>query len=180
MKVRFHLLYKIFLKRVEHILFLQKKNTNASTTESNGNASPKQSRVWKYFKRIEEGNGGSSKAKCQIAGCGQILSTPAHSTTTLSRHLRDVHKMKEFDRTAETPLIRMKRKLPVALKKKLDHAVLVAVIQDGRSFNDFAKAGIAEFIGLAIPGNKNLSLRRLVFWFRFHFRLRVASSSHNR
>ena len=62
--------------------------TTTRTTQSVSKL--KQSAVWVYFERID--NDKELKAKCLINGCEKVLATPLHSTSTLIRHLRDVHK----------------------------------------------------------------------------------------
>ncbi|CAF3250677.1 unnamed protein product [Rotaria sp. Silwood2] len=114
--------------------------------------SAKQSRVWAYFERIYGDEG--LRAKCLVGDCSKILSTPLHSTSTLIRHLRDVHELDEF-KPKEKLVYRSKHKhIPVKLKKQLDRAVVTAIIEDGRSFGDFSKSGFRKFIQLALPGYK--------------------------
>ncbi|CAF1273376.1 unnamed protein product [Rotaria sordida] len=82
-----------------------------------------------------------------------VLSTPLHSTSTLIRHLRDVHELDEF-KSKEKLVYRSKQKrMPVKLKKKLDCALITTIIENGRSFGDFSKSGFQKFIQLALPGN---------------------------
>jgi len=112
----------------------------------------KQSPVWNYFQRIDTGE--HLQAKCLINGCTKVLKTPLSSTSTLIRHLRDAHKMQEF--TVKEALVHRPRhkKIPRQLKTKLDHAVVAAIIEDGRSFGDFAKNGFKKFIQLALPSEE--------------------------
>jgi hypothetical protein len=46
------------------------------------------------------------------------------------------------------------QKISSKLKKKLDYAALVAIIEDGRSFNDFSKSGFKKFIQLILPSKE--------------------------
>ncbi|CAF1283803.1 unnamed protein product, partial [Didymodactylos carnosus] len=43
------------------------------------------------------------------------------------------------------------RQITAELKRKLDDSLIKAIIVDGRSFNDFSKPGIIDFLDLAIP-----------------------------
>jgi hypothetical protein len=112
----------------------------------------KQSLVWNYFERINTDE--HLKAKCLVDGCGKILATPLHSTSTLMRHLRDVHKLTEFKSKEKLVNRSNTKKISSQLKKKLDHAAIVAIVEDGRSFNDFSKKGFKKFIQLALPSKK--------------------------
>ncbi|CAF1445343.1 unnamed protein product [Rotaria sordida] len=115
-------------------------------------SSAKQSRVWAYFKRIYGDQG--LKAKCLVGDCAKVLSTPLHSTSTLIRHLRDVHEVDEFKPKEKLVHRSTHKRIPVKLKKKLDRAVVTAIIEDGRSFGDFLKSGFRKFIQLVLPGYK--------------------------
>ena len=57
--------------------------------------------------------------------------------------------MEQFGRNAQVHVAQNKKKLPIELKKKLDEALLVAIVEDGRSFNDFAKSGVTKFINFS-------------------------------
>ncbi|CAF1550187.1 unnamed protein product, partial [Rotaria sordida] len=131
-------------------------NNGSLITERNESTetirSAKQSRVWTYFERIYGPHG--LRAKCLVGDCGQVLSTPLHSTSTLIRHLRDAHELDEF-KSKEKLVYRSKQKhMPVKLKKKLDRALITTIIEDERSFGDFLKSGFQKFIQLTLPGDK--------------------------
>lgn len=66
-----------------------------------------------------------------------------------------MHKVPEFREKDDSVKLSMKKKVPPRLKKKLDYAALVAVIQGGRSFSDFGKSGSMKFLGLALTSKKN-------------------------
>ncbi|CAF1339098.1 unnamed protein product [Rotaria sordida] len=102
-----------------------KVNNEGGVTENSQStqtmSSAKQSRVWAYFERIYGDQG--LQAKCLVGDCAKVLSTPLHSTSTLIRHLRDVHEVDEF-KPKEKLVHRSKQKgIPVKLKKKLDRAL---------------------------------------------------------
>ena len=123
------------------------------TTTAQSVAVQKQSTVWTYFERIKTDE--RLKAKCLIDGCGKVLATPLHSTSTLIRHLRYVHKLNGFKGKEELANRSPIKKLSLQLKKKLDDAVMAAIIEDGRSFSDFSKAGFIKLIQLAVPSKKH-------------------------
>lgn len=132
----------------------------------------KQSAVWNHFERIYINE--ELETKCLINDCAKILSTPHHSTSTLIRHLRSVHKLTEFKSKEKLVNRRNTKKISLELKTKLDHAALVAIVEDGRSFNDFSKNGFKKFFQLALLSNKifvgiihvlTLSISRLQYKF---------------
>ena len=109
----------LLVREIRTFSFQQKKDRNKTSSESNVNFSAEQSRVWKFFNRIDKRSAGSLQTQCQITGCEKILPTPTHSTTTFARHLRDVHKMEQLGRNVEASVVRKKEKLPISLKKKI-------------------------------------------------------------
>ncbi|CAF3424623.1 unnamed protein product [Rotaria sp. Silwood2] len=131
------------------------------TTATQTSTIHKQSLVWKYFQRIKTGE--TLQAKCLIKNWHKVLSTPLYSTTTLIRHLRDVHKVKEFQDKEKLVNRSNKKKISSHLKKKIDQAALVAIIQDGRTFDDFSKPGFRKFLQLIVPSKKTLLLIYLLY-----------------
>ena len=131
----------------------ERSGMTATTIQSNKPS--KRSPAWMYFQRITVDD--RLKAKCLIDGCTTTLSTPFHSTSTLIRHLRDVHKMEDFQSKEILPNHSTKKRISSHLKKRLDDAVLVAIVEDGRSFNDFSKRGLKKFIQAALPSKRTIS-----------------------
>ncbi|CAF2193906.1 unnamed protein product [Rotaria magnacalcarata] len=129
-----------------------KQGTEA--TKDKSTHSVKQSDVWKYFQRIDSEE--KLYAKCLVQKCPKLLSTPQHSTTTLFRHLRDVHKIDEFRKKKKEKIVhnRIQKRIPEKLKRTLDRAIVKAIVEDGRSFGDFSKSGFRKFIELALPSYK--------------------------
>lgn len=125
-----------------------------TSTTTQRNKPSTRSIVWVYFQRttVED----RLKAKCLVDGYTTILSTPSHSTSTLIRHLRDVHRMKDFQLQEDLPHHASKKRISTHLKKRLDDAVLVAIVEDGRSFNDFSKKGLKKFIQEALPSKRTV------------------------
>ncbi|CAF4565531.1 unnamed protein product, partial [Rotaria sp. Silwood2] len=114
--------------------------------------SAKQSRVWAYFERNYGDR--SLQAKCLVDDCAKVLSTPLHSTSTLIRHLRVIHELDEFKPKENLAHRSKQKRIPVKLKKKLNRAVVRTIIEHGRSFGNFSKSGLQQFIQLALPGYK--------------------------
>ena len=82
------------------------------------------------------------------------LSRKGQSTSSLRRHLRLVHQLKEFDEKT----IKAKQKdhltteLSIDAKRKIHALALNAIIQDGRSFNDLNKPGIIKLFNSLSAG----------------------------
>jgi hypothetical protein len=82
------------------------------------------------------------------------LSRKGQTTSSLRRHLRLVHQLKEFDEST----IKSKQKdnlttgLSIDAKRKLHALALNAIIQDGRSFNDLNKPGIIKLFNSLSDG----------------------------
>ena len=67
-----------------------------------------------------------------------------------------VHKLNEFKSKEKLVNRSATKKISSNLKKELDYAAIVAIIEDGRSFNDFSKSGFKKFIQLTLPSKKIL------------------------
>lgn len=66
----------------------------------------------------------------------------------LRRHLGTKHGMREY----MYPSQRGESKTIEARKKLLNDAAVKAIVIDGRSFNDFRRPGMQQFLNLALPG----------------------------
>ena len=128
---------------------------NIITIENNTTS---KSAVRQYFKRVQVN--GVYRAQCLIGQCPSTLSIPTGSTSPLFKHLKTVHQMTVLKKKFNGRVIegRVIPKLTKEKKKKLDHLALAAIVKDGRSFNDFHKSGIKQFLDAAIPGNKEILL----------------------
>ena len=104
------------------------------------------SAVWNHFKRVIIN--GVYRAQCLERGCKKTLSIPNLSTSSLHKHLRDVHKIEDLKKASNGHIKSAQsiQKLPKNKKKKLDHLALEPIIKDGRSFNDFNKSGLKRFL----------------------------------
>ncbi|CAF3994990.1 unnamed protein product, partial [Rotaria sordida] len=102
------------------------QSTETSSTQDVIQNVPK-SDVWQYFERCT--STGPLKARCLL--CQHELSTPNYGTSTLKRHLAQVHDIKQFD-SADAPTVN-------------------AIIQDGRGYGDLQKTGIKKLIDALKP-----------------------------
>lgn len=70
-------------------------------------------------------------------------------------HLSKVHKLDYlFPSQKKSPeTVKSISLISNKMKKDLDNAVLDAILIDGRSFLDFCKPGMMNFLKIAIPGN---------------------------
>ncbi|CAF4612781.1 unnamed protein product, partial [Rotaria sp. Silwood2] len=112
-----------------------------NTTKNNNRL---KSPVWNYFKRVLIN--GVYRAQCLEKGCSKTFSLINWSTSSLFKHLRDVHKIENLKKNTNGRVIvgRVVPKLSKTTKKKLDHLAIEAVIKDGRSFNAFNKSGFRD------------------------------------
>jgi hypothetical protein len=129
---------------------------NLSSTSTIKSNTTSKSAVWQYFKRVQID--GVYRAQCLIDQCPATLSIPNGSTSSLFKHLRNIHKIITLKKNSNGRIVRGRvvPKLTKAKKKKLDHLALAAIVKDGRSFNDFHKSGIKQFLDVAIPGKKEI------------------------
>ncbi|CAF1626740.1 unnamed protein product [Didymodactylos carnosus] len=104
----------------------------------------KESSVWHFAIRHENNH----TTKCKL--CNIIIKTTNWSTTGLRKHLAQVHKLPAFEPALSTE----KPKIFNSLKKELHDLVINSIIQDGRSFKDFHRPGMLNFLKKAIPGFK--------------------------
>ena len=75
------------------------------------------------------------------------------STTNLRKHLGLVHKRIEYLYPSQQKNYSMKlNPIPIVRKKQLHSAVISCIIQDSRSFIDFRKDGMRQFLAVAVPG----------------------------
>ena len=114
----------------------------------------KKSKVWDYFKQVIVN--GILKAECLHDNCKIQLSMPNMSTTSLRRHLHNVHRLDEFKIYKKDLHKNRKKKLPPQVKKQLDELLIEAVVRDARPFTDFDKPGLKKFLQYALPGKKML------------------------
>ena len=141
----------VILSRNEGVDILSLTADEQSTTTSPAQDAVRtisKSDVWNYFERCI--STASLKAKCLL--CQHELSTPNYGTSSLKRHLEQIHGMKQFA-SADTPsLSTISIKLSKSEKKKLDLLAVNAIIQDARGYGDFQKPGIKKLINALKPG----------------------------
>lgn len=123
---------------------VQTTDADRLTTFSN-----KRSDVWQYFTRSSDDP--PLKAKCQV--CGDELLTPNFATSSLKKHLAQRHALEQFGSTKITRSTTVPvAKIAKAEKAKIDALALEAIIQDGRTFGDLQKPGMAKLIKTLQPG----------------------------
>lgn len=83
-----------------------------------------------------------------------VLSRKGQTTSSIRRHLRSVHKMDEFEEKHVDPSVTNNsfNQLSIDQKRKLQSLAVNAIIQDGRSFNDLNKPGIAKLFNGLLDG----------------------------
>ncbi|CAF4089715.1 unnamed protein product [Rotaria sordida] len=91
------------------------------------------------------------------------ISRKGQSTSGVRRHLRTVHKLKEFEeKTIKTTKKNiMINNLSPDKKQKLHVLALNAIVEDGRSFNDLNKPGIIKLFNGFRPPHRNTVKRNL-------------------
>jgi hypothetical protein len=124
--------------------------TTTATTTSDGTilATTLKSDVWEYFHRCV--SIGPLKAKC--LKCDKELLTPNYGTSSLKRHLIQIHGLKQFNSTEVTHSSTTTVSLSKTEKEKLDSLAVDAIIKDARTFGDFQKPGFKKFIDTLRPG----------------------------
>ena len=108
--------------------------------------------VWQYAVRSED----KSYATCRL--CDKRISTSNWSTSSLRRHLIQMHNKSEL-------MLSKKHKrnvtpdAPQRVREKFHKLSVEAIIKDSLPFNAFNKPGLSRLIEEAIPGKKNLLAR---------------------
>ncbi|CAF4467350.1 unnamed protein product [Rotaria sp. Silwood2] len=143
------------------------QSTETSPTQDVIQNVPK-SDVWQYFERCT--STGPLKARCLL--CQHELSTPNYGTSTLKRHLVQVHGIKQFDSADAPSFSTTPIKISKSEKKALDLLAVNAIIQDGRGYGDLQKTGIKKLIDALKPGYKpphrNTVVKELKRLYRHH------------
>ncbi|CAF2036400.1 unnamed protein product [Rotaria magnacalcarata] len=101
----------------------------------------KESSVWNFAVRSDD----NQTAKCKI--CRIIIKTTNWSTTGLRKHMEQVHKIPMVNSIPTT----VKSKISTSFKNELHTLIVNAIIQDSRSFDDFRRPGMTNFLKKAIP-----------------------------
>ena len=147
-----------------------------STTTNQPNKPSTRSTGWIHFQRMTVDD--RLKARCLVDGCTTILSTPSHCTSTLIRRRHDVHRMKDFH-SKDLPRHSKKKRISSHLKKRLDDAVMLAIVEDGRSFNDFSKKVLNKFIQVILPSKRTIYNFGLLYRCCLTSRLPTSSSVYD-
>ena len=77
------------------------------------------------------------------------MKTTNWSTSGLRKHIVQIHKIPIANSISATE----KSKISNSLKKELHDLVINSIIQDSRSFDDFRRPGMMNFLKKAVPGN---------------------------
>jgi BED zinc finger len=118
-----------------------------SINQATKNEQSLRSSVWKYATKITP-----ETARCNK--CGKTMKTIYGGTSSLRKHLLHQHNIvptpsrKSSTRPKLTSISKEK-------KSRLDYLLKLATFQDGRSFGDFRKSGMINFLAEAVPG-KNI------------------------
>ena len=86
--------------------------------------------------------------KCKL--CSKTYRCSLGSNANIGRHLAMVHGKTNLFSKSQLP--DAPTSLPPGRKKMLDEAAIKAIVIDSRSFGDFRRAGMQEFLCIAIPG----------------------------
>ncbi|CAF1291621.1 unnamed protein product [Rotaria sordida] len=102
--------------------------------------------VYKLFDKLSNG-----LFRCKL--CQQELKNKRYNTTNLRKHIGLVHKKNEYlYPSQQTNYLPKSNSISPERKKKLDSAIVSCIIKDSRSFDDFRKSGMREFLSIAVPG----------------------------
>jgi len=118
------------------------RDQSADQTQEKSDAPPTKSEVWDYATKLS-----NNKAKCH--NCNREISCQDHSTSGLRRHLRRCANVLKFAPVSHPSRNGINRDV----KKKLNELVYRCIIEDGRSFGDLRKPGMAHLLHGILPGN---------------------------
>lgn len=110
---------------------------NISLVDSNVTILSHRSEVWKYA--IQDAN--KDFATCCLCDDNKRISTNNGSTSTLRKHLISVHNLHHLALPAKKNES-TKSSISLNKKRELDGLLVNCIIKDGRTFNDFQKAGL--------------------------------------
>ena len=105
--------------------------------------------VWQYAMRAAD----NTHAICRL--CNKKITTANWSTTSMRRHLVQVHGR---DDLVLVPESRRKNnpKIAAGLKDKLHKLSIEAIIKDSLPFDSFTKSGLAKLLEEAVPGRNSV------------------------
>ncbi|CAF1310256.1 unnamed protein product [Rotaria sordida] len=123
-----------------------KSNENVLSDTTNETKLLHSSTVWQYAVREDNRN----YATCCLCPDNKRISTNNGSTTTLRKHL--ISKHNKFDLILPNNKRKHNKTLFNPIKKQqLHHMLISCIIRDGRTFNDFEKAGIKKILQILVP-----------------------------
>ena len=122
-------------------------NEQESSSVDNGEGGTRlRSSVWSHATKI-------SPAKSQCNKCKKFIKTPNGGTSTLKKHLIDIHGLIHLKSLQSSRTKKEKNELSRERKIRLDYLANLAIYEDGRTFTDLRKSGIRKFLAEAVPGN---------------------------
>ncbi|CAF3882952.1 unnamed protein product [Rotaria sp. Silwood1] len=123
-----------------------KSNENVLSDTTNETKLLRSSAVWQYAVRDDNRN----YATCCLCPDNKRISTNNGSTTTLRKHL--IAKHNKLDLILPNSKRKHNKTLFNPIKKQqLHHMLIGCIIRDGRTFNDFEKAGIKKILQVLVP-----------------------------
>ncbi|CAF5063478.1 unnamed protein product, partial [Rotaria sp. Silwood1] len=123
-----------------------KSNENVSSDTTNETKLLHSSAVWQYAVRDDNRN----YATCCLCPDNKRISTNNGSPTTLRKHL--IVKHNKLDLILPNNKRKRNKTLFNPIKKQqLHHMLINCIIRDGRTFNDFEKAGIKKILQVLVP-----------------------------
>ncbi|CAF0881754.1 unnamed protein product [Didymodactylos carnosus] len=104
--------------------------------------------VFEFAQRVN-----SNEIKCLL--CDKHIREGNGSTANVRRHLGNIHGKTSL----KYPSSKRTNSVSLANKKQLDIAAIKCIVKDVRSFNDFKKDGMQQFLNIAIPNYTGPSSR---------------------
>lgn len=109
------------------------------------------SSVWTYATKI-------SGVKAQCNKCKKFVKTFNGGTSTLKKHLIDIHGLTHLKSLPSSRAKNDKTEITRERKNRLDYLANLAIYEDGRTFTDLRKSGMRKFLAEAVPGNAFFTL----------------------
>jgi len=122
-------------------------NTTGSADQDGVDAVVPKSSVWDYAVKLPNGKG-----KC--LKCNREFSCKGHSTTGLRKHLHRCLNLSVFapDTGRKNARNGNEKSMSAEVKRKFHELVYKCIVQDGRSFGDLRKTGMARLLEEILPG----------------------------
>jgi hypothetical protein len=125
---------------------LDESDESNDSSEHDSESTSSKSLVWNYAAKSENG-----KAKC--LKCNKEVSYKDHSTTSLRRHLHRCQNLAIF--ASKKNILSSQVPASNEMKQKINDLVYKCIVQDGRSFGDLRKQGMARLLQEILPGKND-------------------------